>query len=330
MSIEDFMIFCGQRANKPEEAFNSGTENIFNSPEIMDHLSRVRHDPELAFYRDGMYMLKDGVVEFKLNPFLKHGGNKIHPYITKVPFSASEDFYGCVREYYAPFRDSNDLIPDNLYYIVFDPVGKSKTDRKEISIKHSLNAFHVMMYPNNIVPGGGDMIVASYSGRPLQMEDADRMVWLACKRWNAKLLVETDRGNTVANFRRWNALHMLIKDPTTIINEKLNPNINANYGMNIGGGDKSKDALIYIRDWLYEPVSQTEDDKVLYRFHYIYDLPLLLELVNYNENGNFDRLSALKLAMYQRQAYRVLKRKPKESATTTTLGKIGLAERLFV
>lgn len=329
-SSDNYMNYLGQRANSPEEAFLSGVENLFNSPELRDHITRIRHDKELRFYRDGTYVLdSEGKSIFKTNEQLELEGTKTHPFIEKVPFDPSEDFHGCVREFFPPFYSENGTIPDNLYYGVYDPVGKSKTDSKEITIEHSLAAWYILMYPTDLVPGGGDIIVASYAGRTTQMEEDDRQFLLALMRWNAKGLVEVDRGNTVANFRRWGRLNYLAKNPLNIISEKSKRPLSDSYGINMGGGEKSKDSLIYHRDWLYEPVTESEMG-MQYKLHFIYDLSTLLEHANYKEGGNFDRISALKLATFQRLAYRVLKKKPSEIKEKTLLESIRYIEDFVV
>lgn len=190
-----------------------------------------------------------------------------------------------------------------------DTIGKDK-NIKELTVKNSLNGIYVLMYPNTISNSSGDIIVAGYVGRTNQMEDADRIADMLCERYNAKCLPEVDRGNTVANFRKWGKLHRLSRNPLSIIEEKLNVNTNADYGITIGTGERKVDGLIYLKDWLYTQVSVNEEtNESVYILHYIKDIPLLTELLIYNSTGNFDRVSTMIVAMYQRLAYRTLRKK---------------------
>lgn len=310
LTLSDWLIYVGQRANSPSEAFTTGQENIFSSPELNDCIINLKSDKSLSYYRDGMVMMGDGgKTIFKTNETIRLEGHRPHPYVENFPIRKDDDPYGCVREFYPPFmRDGN--IPDNLYYVVLDPVAKDK-DMKELTIRHSLNSMYVMMYPNNVSNSSGDIMVASYCGRPGLMEDVSRIASLLCLRYNAKLLVEVDRGQTVADFRKWKLLHLLHRDPTSALEERITQNKNPNYGIVIGSTQRAEDGLLYLKDWLYTPVAKdAEEDKDLYNLHFVRDLPFLLELQQFNKTGNFDRISAMRVAMFQRMAYRVKRSKP--------------------
>lgn len=307
-TISDWIIYVGQRANTPSEAFRTGGENIFSSPELSNHLSKLKSDNSLRYWRDGQLVKNDkGIVLFKTNQQLASENVTVHQYIENVPFKPKDDVHGCIREYYPPFVIDG-AVPDNLYYVVMDTIGKDKSV-KELTIKNSLNGIYVLMYPNNIANSSGDIIVAGYVGRTNQMEDADRIADLLCERYNAKCLPEVDRGNTVSNFRKWGKLYRLHRNPLSIIEEKLNVNTNADYGITIGTGERKVDGLLYLKDWLYTPVSVNEETgETVYILHYIKDIPLLTELLMYNSTGNFDRVSTMIVAMYQRLAYRTLRK----------------------
>jgi hypothetical protein len=175
LGSSDYIIYVGQRANTPEEAFKRGGENIFSSPELSDHYSRILADNSLRYYRDGMYVeTKEGLV-FKTNEQLIAEGhsNHAHPYIEEVPFNAADDFYGCIREYYPPPK-INGLIPKDICAVVYDTVGKDKKSDLVIN-KNSLNSIYVVLLPNDLTRMRGNTILASYSGRPESMEEADRI-----------------------------------------------------------------------------------------------------------------------------------------------------------
>ncbi len=42
-------------------------------------------------------------------------------------------------------------------------------------------------------------------------------------------------------------------------------------------------------------MSETDESNIIYTYHYISDIPTLLELENFNVEGNFDRISSLRL-----------------------------------
>ena len=323
LGISDYIIYVGQRANSPSEAFKRGSENIFSSPDLDNYIIKLESDKDLHYWRDGELIEDESKVIFKTNAQLLAEGTKIHQYITSVPFTGKEDVQGCTREFYPPFV-TNGSVPDDLYYILYDPIGKDKK-LKELSIKNSLASIQVWMYPNNISNSPGDILVASYTGRRDEMKDIDRICLKLCKYYNAKALVEVDRGDTVNNFRLWQELRWLYKDPTSIIGENSKDNTNSNYGILIGTGSKAEDGLIYLKDFLYEPVAinSTTDAKV-YQFQYIRDISFLKELQQYNSNHNFDRVSCARLMPFQRKAYKVKRTKARLVQRGTMLQDIGL------
>ena len=309
LSSSKYIIYVGQRANTPEEAFRSGGENLFSSPELSAHTSKVLSSNDYRFYRDGMIVEGDDGLDFKTNKVLLDEGLSqfAHPYIEEVPFNPKQDFYGCIREYYPPFTVEG-KVPDGLYYIMMDTIAKDKKADTVIN-KNSLISIYVMMFPNNYANSAGNHIVASYAGRPELMLDGDKILLKLCKRYNAKALVETDRGDTVSNFRKWKELKWLYKDPTYIINNKVKEDVtNAPYGIDIGSGNNSTDGLIYFRDFLYTKMGTREDGTTIYLFHYIYDIPLLRELNMFNINDNFDRISAMRVGTFIRKALQIQKR----------------------
>ena len=330
LAADDYTTYCSQRANCPTEAFNIETDNIFSSIELNEHIKFIRANESTSIHRDGQFeevVKKDHLgnilsasTEFVTNDQLRDRGEKVHPYITNVPFKKEDDLFGAWRIYMEPRRFTG-LIPDNLYYVVVDSVGKDKT-LKEVTTKNSLNAIYVLSYPNDMgVPG--DRIQAIYVGRRDESQEAcSREALKVSNYYNAKVLPETDRGTLVADFKRWGKTSRLIKNPQAVVNNRVsNGNINE-YGIYIGEGDNAVDGIINLKNWLYERVNVNEDGSYVYRLHYIPDLPTLLELQQYTIKGNFDRISALRVLTFERLAYVTKHKKP----TSGQVGKTLLSE----
>lgn len=341
LAADDYAIYCSQRANSPTEAFNIETENIFSSNELSDHIKFLRANESTTIYREGQFVNKvdtekakgfsenDGrlitssTIEFITNDQLRDRKEKVHPYITNVPFKKEDDVYGCWRIYHEPKRIGG-LIPNNLYYAVVDSVGKDKTI-KEVTIKNSLNAIFILSYPNDIgVPG--DQIQAVYVGRRDDSQEACSLEALkGVEYYNAKALPETDRGTVVNDFKRWNKVSRLIKNPLAVTNNKVVDSKINEYGVYIGEGDNAVNGIIQLKRWLYEIINVNEDGSFVYRLHYIPDLPTLLELQQYNIKGNFDRISALRVLTFERLAYITKKKKPDyQQGQRTFLSEVGL------
>jgi len=297
-SIDKWISYVGQRANRPSEAFKSSSENIFSSPGLSDHIVRLQNGTTPNFYRDGMLFEIDSKILFKTNNQLIDEGLEkyAHRYIDEFPFNVKKDIYGCIREFYPPYQ-VNGIVPDNLYGVVFDSVGKDKKSDLIIS-KNSLNSIHVWMYPNDISNTTGNILVATYHGRPETMSEVNRIVYYLCKYYNAKCLPEVDRGTIVEDFRKWHALHLLEKDPTIPLNNKTALAESTSYGINMGSGNNSEESLIYLYELLYSKRSLTEENEDIYTYHYIKDIVTLLQLESFNIEGNFDKVSSLKLIPY--------------------------------
>jgi len=318
-----YLKFISQYSNRPSEAFSSSTSNLFSSSILTNHIERLKED-KLTTYKDGNIVKIKDKLYFKTLSQLEELSKTyikfkdlIHPYISNFPLLGDNDPYGCMRMYHAPYRTPDGTIPDDLYGICYDTVGKD-LDTPEIKLYHSLNSFHVLTLPNNYgIPE--DLICLTYSGRPMKTETVDKFVLNTCRLYNAKAIVEVDRGNTVSNFKSWNSLHWLIKDPSNIIKGKEDP-LNVGYGINIGGGgEKAEDGFKYLKEWLYDVKSKREDDSPIYNLERIKDLPILQEAAKYHKQLNVDRLSALRVWMFYRLAFR-LKKTREENYNNRTHG----------
>lgn len=324
-SLSEYIIYVGQRANTPAEAFKLGSENIFSSTELTDHYNHLLVNTSKIHYRDGMLFEGDNGVRFKTNAQLDGEGKKdlIHPFVDSVPFDPKDDIAGCIREFYPPFKIDG-KVPDNLYYLVIDPIGKDRST-KNLTIKHSLYSVQVWMYPNTISNSTGDILVAHYIGRRNTEYEMNAISMKLARYYNAKALPETDRGNVVADFKKDGMVTYLMRDPSVAIDNPNKAILNANFGINIGNGINADNYTIGFRDFLYTVVSRDENGTPTYLFQYILDTGYVKELLKYNNSGNFDRISAGRIAPVARRAFVLSKKQASSSPTNsqqTTIGSI--------
>lgn len=297
-SNSEFLKWVGQRARNGKEAFANGSDNIFPAIEILDQLQKVEHDPDFKYLpRIGVLVGTEKGIKFKLNSDLQALEQKVHDPIFNFPLKDKQDVDGCYVEWVSPYRDPHTgMIPKGLYRLWHDPYAHD-TDKKDLTIKHSLGTTYVYERMNNFTPGRGDYLVGCYVGRPERMDDYNEHLLRIAEYWNAEIMFENDRGDVKGFAARKRKLHLLADEPDLDWEKELKGKTNRGKGMNMTIKRKEKGA-IYLRDWLLEPRNKDAFGNTRMNLHYIYDPALLRELLKWNLKGNFDRVSALLVGMY--------------------------------
>lgn len=311
----DYINYLGQYALMPAESFSSTTENMFIREEFIAWEERLRTDNSFKFYVDGQLREDEsGKINFITNERLLAEGGKLNKdvfeWIQGVPRKGHEHPHGCIRKWFSPqtieyFDDKRVKrkgIPKGLYSITYDPVGINK-ENKEITNKHSHNSIKVWMNPhacNHFIP----KLVAAYYGRPDTLEEADRICYLLAKYYNClgTTGVEVNRGETIANFTKWNALKYLEKQNINIWDNSIKGSVSTSYGYVITDGARKLDCLRLLEEMLYTEVGKDDLGRPIKVYQTIYDYQSILELKKWNNIGNFDRVSEMLLRGIQWRA----------------------------
>lgn len=302
---ETHIIYKAQRANTPAEAFINTTENMFASPELNLHVSDLINDNATRFFQDGWIVVNDlgGANRAEFIPRAEcikrdiFGKGKFHEFVNQVPHGSRDDTHGCVRMYYRPFL-VNGEVPKDLYFTVVDAYKVDKA-QKDVTDKHSLYSAQVWMRSNTITPYPNQkLLVCEYIGRMDTMEQNDILTMGMCLLYNAECCPEAGTGETVSNFIKYKLRRYLMLDPTNMNSRKLvNPN-NNDYGIVIGDGDKKYNGLRMLKEFIYEPLSYTDEGNPIRRLKFIGSVRLLLECQRFTAEGNYDHISAAIVAMY--------------------------------
>lgn len=302
---ETHIIYKAQRANTPAEAFINTTENMFASPELNLHVSDLINDNATRFFQDGWIVVNDlgGTNRAEFIPRAEcikrdiFGKGKFHEFVNQVPHGSRDDTHGCVRMYYRPFL-VNGEVPKDLYFTVVDAYKVDKA-QKDVTDKHSLYSAQVWMRSNTITPYPNQkLLVCEYIGRMDTMEQNDIVAMGMCLLYNAECCPEAGTGETVSNFIKYKLRRYLMLDPTNMNSRKLvNPN-NNDYGIVIGDGDKKYNGLRMLKEFIYEPLSYTDEGNPIRRLKFIGSVRLLLECQRFTAEGNYDHISAAIVAMY--------------------------------
>jgi hypothetical protein len=149
-----------------------------------------------------------------------------------------------------------------------------------------------------------DMFVASYCARPDKKETWEEQARLLIKYYNARALCENDDISFIEYMKSKGDAHYLEKQPQWLLEVIPNTTVKREYGIH-RSAQKIIDYLHtclkrYMDDVIY---SEKDDDgkitKEVTGVSKIFDPMLLEEIIQYNDEGNFDRIVAAELAIAQ-------------------------------
>jgi len=300
----------------PREAVLITDGNPFLSAELLEHINelkakRLRNGGVLGIPVNLQYA-NEGAVKHIMNTELKP--------IPSFPITKDDtsrmNLDGCVMIYDLPYVDlKTNKTPPNLYIICHDPYSHDNSLDKS---NMSLGATYVIERINNLTKSKGDIIVASYVGRPKSAEEYNENLFKLAQFYNAKIGAENNTGDVYGYAKRNKLLQYVEPQFSVGYDAKIatKAGMIRSHGMHITG-ERKKTGLLYLRDWLYN-IRATDEltGKVIYTLHTITDIALLEEFAKYNDVGNFDRISALLVGMYQDKEYIYQNKKPENNSST--------------
>ncbi len=155
-----------------------------------------------------------------------------------------------------------------------------------------------------------DSIVCEWTGRLSYADDCYELVRLGCIFYNAKLLYENNKKGLYGYFKKMNCLYILaetpefLKDKDFIRGQKIG---NSTYGVNATQPINNY-ARHLLREWILKPVTvqntNTDEDEAevtVTRLMTMWNRAALEEMRQWNENGNYDRVSSLGMLMLIRE-----------------------------
>lgn len=149
-----------------------------------------------------------------------------------------------------------------------------------------------------------DMFVASYCARPDKKETWEEQARLLIKYYNARTLCENDDISFIEYMKSKGDAHYLEKQPQWLMEVVPNTTVKREYGVH-RSAQKIIDYLHNCMKKYMEEVVYTEKDEEgnIIReqtgVSKIFDPVLLEEIIQYNDQGNFDRIVAAELAIAQ-------------------------------
>lgn len=271
----------------PSEAFLIVNSNLFPIGELKEHLNWLKSKQsdmavrgqcgELLYIPD-----EDGSVRLEWKPDLK---NKLEP--CRFRMKKTEDTTGCIQIWEHPITFGGTKPPYGLYIAGTDPYDQDSAESTtSLGSTFIYKTFHTES-------GIYEWPVAEYTARPDTAEAHHENIRKLLMYYNAQTLYENERNTLKMHLSHKHSLYLLARTPN-ILKATANSNVDRGYGIHMTKHIKSE-LEIYTRDWLKEPAG----DGTL-NLHKIRSIPLLEELIYYNDTGNFDRVIAFMLVILHR------------------------------
>lgn len=272
----------------PAEAIVKTGVNMFPIADLTERVGQLDANPTEYddVYVGDLVFSKDGQVEYKPTSAMPirdfpHKDNKIE---------------GAIEIYQMPEIDKNTGKPYNDRYIL----GADPYDDDESNTMSLGSIFVLDLWT--------DRIVAEYTGRPSFADDYYEICRKLCLFYNGRLNYEYNKKGLFSHFSTRNSLYLLT-DVLDFLKEKQM--MKDGYGNKSKGTNASPAINAYarsrLRSWLLAPVPimQTidgeEKEVMVPRLFTVRNRALLKELINYNSEGNFDRISAMGMLMLLRE-----------------------------
>ena len=277
----------------PAEAIVKTGVNMFPVTDLTERLGQIDNNPSEYddVYVGELVINKSGEVEYKpttdkpIREF-PHKDNKI---------------VGAIEMFQLPKIDKSTNKPyANRYILGCDPYDDDESDTMSLGSVWVLDLWT-------------DSIVAEYTGRPMTAEEFYEICRRMCLFYNGRMNYENNKKGLFGHFSSRNSLYLLT-DILDFLKDKQM--------MKEGTGNKAKGtnasapinayARNLLRSWLLKPVPMVkvidgEEQQVMVpNLYTIRSRALLKELINYNTEGNFDRISAMGMLMLLRQDKMIL------------------------
>ena len=233
---------------------------------------------------------------------LFHDGEKIsHEFtdkqpITNFPLKNSDLKDAPVVIYEFPIENP----PYGLYVAGVDPYRQGQA-----AYSTSLGSVYIYKRMHDITGEKyQDMFVASYCARPDKKETWEEQTRLLIKYYNARTLCENDDISFIEYMKAKGDAHYLERQPDWLKEVVPGSTVKREYGVH-RSSDKIRDYLHNCLKKYMEEVVYTEKDedgniiKEVLGVSKIFDPVLLEEIIQYNDQGNFDRIIAAELAIAQ-------------------------------
>lgn len=276
----------------PAEAIVKTGINMFPVTDLTERLGQIDSNPrEYDDVYTGSLVIKDGEVQFSPtseSPIREfpHKDNKME---------------GSIELFQLPVINKETKKPYNSRYIAgCDPYDDDESNTMSLGSVFVLDLWT-------------DEVVAEYTGRPMFADDFYEICRKLCLFYNARMNYENNKKGLFAYFSRMNCTYLLTEQLEFLKDKDM---VRESYGNKARGTNASVPVNAFaknlLRAWLLKPVPiiQTvdgeEQEVMVPNLYTLRNRALIKELITYNSEGNFDRISAMGMLMLLREDRMVL------------------------
>ena len=275
-----------------DDIFLNEDTNIFDIESAKRQKTRLlnqeRTGVSVVLFMDGEKVAHENSVKRPITNFpLKNSDNKDAP-IVIYEFPVSNPPYGLYVAGVDPYRQ-----------------GQSAYRQGQSAYSSSLGSVYIYKRMHDIMGENyQDMFVASYCARPDKKDTWEEQARLLIKMYNARTLCENDDISFIEYMKSKGDAHYLEKQPQWLLEIVPNTTVKREYGVH-RSSQKIIDYLHnclkkYMEETIYKEVNDNGDViKEFLGISKIFDPVLLEEIIQYNDQGNFDRIVAAELAIAQ-------------------------------
>lgn len=277
----------------PDDAIQKVDGGIFPTQDLAEHLITI--DTDKNFYDttlQGSFVITPaGEVDFR------PGTDRA---IREFPIK--EMTKGAVEVYEMPVKGSNGKPMPNRYIIGVDPY-EADQSRDTVSLGSCvcMDLFT-------------DRVVCEYTGRPQFVDDFFEICRRMALYYGCRINYENNKKGMYAYFKKMNSLHLL-EDTLEYLKDKqiVKTTSFGNSGKGIPASvPVNKFARTLLADWLCKPVNKkvyrpdgSESEVTMLNLHGLRGRAMVQELMLWNTNGNFDRVSSMMMLMLYREDFMV-------------------------
>jgi hypothetical protein len=306
----------------PAEAIVKTGVNMFPVSDLTERLQQLDNNPREYddVYVGELSIGKSGEVEFRPShsqPIREfpHKDNKIE---------------GALEMFQMPEIDKSTGKPYNGRYIAgCDPYDDDAANTMSLGSVFILDLWT-------------DKVVAEYTGRPLFADDFYEICRRMCLFYNARMNYENNKKGLFSYFSRNNCTYLLTDQLEFLRDKQLIKDVG--YGNKAKGTNATQAINAYgrnlLRSWLLRPtvvIQEVDGEPQEVAIPALFTLrsrALIKELINYNSQGNFDRVSSMGMLMLLREDKMItfqgnISKEKQERASADYLGNDPFFERNY-